>query len=204
MEDSLSTVVGALAIGAAVAKGYASGSTREAYQTLRARVVQKVGADKAVRALEEDPDSHSSQTALIEALAAKDFKDHQLSNLGSDVIRSAMADASSDKNVDASIRIGRIHGSVGAIVQRLRASGEIALGDITADRGEVRVNDLSAGTDIIARLRHSPNPNKESPAFAGTLPAATAVFSDFSAGRDIVLNLGSAATASKFSGKIQA
>ena len=202
MEDSLSTVVGALAIGAAaVAKG-ASGLTREAYQVLRARVVQELGADTAVRALEDDPDSHGSQTTLVEALAAKEFGgDHELGALGSDVIRFATADASSDRNADASIRIGRIHGSVGAIVQRLRASGQITLGDVTADRGEARVSDLSAGTDIVARLRHA---TEEQTTPAGSPATASSVFSDFSAGRDIVLNLGSAATASKFSGKIQA
>ena len=126
MEDLLSAVVAALVIGAStIAKEVASDAARDAYRALKAGIIRKLGRQGAVQSVEDDPDSQAAQTALIEALAAKHLpSDDELVRLAGNVIRFSEAKAPDSRSLDASIEIGRVRGSVGAIVERLCATGE--------------------------------------------------------------------------------
>jgi hypothetical protein len=154
-EELLSTVVAALVTGASfVAKEVASKAVSDAYHSLKEGIIHKLGRQGAVQSVEDNPESEAAQTVLIEALAGKNLEpDDTLGTLAGKVLQRIDADASTHRGLDSSIEIDRVRGHVGAIVEHLRATGRIRIGEVIADQGTARISDLHAGTDVFAQLR---------------------------------------------------
>jgi hypothetical protein len=101
--------------------------------------------------VEDDPESGSAQTALIEALGKREVEgDRQLKALADRIFQALSEPTSKSEACLADIQIEAIHGGVNAIVENLVATGGISLGPVIARTGDARVSGLSAGTDIKA------------------------------------------------------
>ncbi len=152
MDEILSGIIAAMVTGAsATAKDLASEALRDAYAALKSGIMAKLGRRGAVQAVEDDPDSDAARAALVEALTTRNLQsDSELGGLAEGVMRSAERDAVT-AGPEASIEIDKVRGSVGAIVEHLRAAGRIRLGEVSADQGIARVSHLLAGSDIVGR-----------------------------------------------------
>ncbi len=73
--DTIVTIVSALGAGAlAKAKEVGSQAILDAYNGLKALLVEKLGKGTAVQSVEDEPESDSARSVLVEALAKKELQ----------------------------------------------------------------------------------------------------------------------------------
>jgi hypothetical protein len=145
METILASIVAALAAGAiAQAKKIGGQAIADAYEGLKKLVVGKLGKGGAVQSVEDEPESEPAQAALAEAIAKRGLaEDQELAGMAKELQAKLAAATGGEGSGD--IDVGNIRGKVNAIVERLAATGRIKIGDVTAEFGDARVSDLSAG-----------------------------------------------------------
>jgi hypothetical protein len=144
MVEFLASVVGALAAGAlAKAEDVGGRAVADAYDTLRALIVNKLGKGGAVQSVEDDPRSGPAQAVLAEALTKAGLAaDPELAQ-HAEGLRAVVDKAAGAGG--AAIEIGDIFGKVNVLVSGLIATGRIKLGDIRADTGDATLTNLTAG-----------------------------------------------------------
>jgi hypothetical protein len=147
MESVLVSIIGALVAGAVAKSGEVGGKAiADAYDGLKSLVVRKLGKGGAVQSVEDEPSSEAAQGALAEAMAkAGVATDAELASKAKELEEKLAAAATSSKDNAGDIDVGNIRGKVNAVVERLVAAGHIKLGDITAETGDARLSDLTAG-----------------------------------------------------------
>jgi aryl-alcohol dehydrogenase-like predicted oxidoreductase len=147
MEAVLASIIGALVSGAVAKAGEVGGKAiADAYEGLKSLIVQKLGKGGAVQSVEDEPRSEPAQAALAVAMAkAGVAADSELASKAKELEASLAAATASGGSNAGDIDVGNIHGKVNAVVERLVATGHIKLGDITAETGDARLSDLTAG-----------------------------------------------------------
>jgi hypothetical protein len=145
MEPILSSIIGALVAGAiAKASDVGGKAITEAYDGLKSLIVRKLGMGGVVQSVEDEPESEPAQARLAEAMAkAGVANDAALAGMAKDLEEQLAAATAARPGAD--IDVGNIKGKVNAIVQNLVATGRIKLGDVTAETGDARVENLRAG-----------------------------------------------------------
>ena len=144
MVEFLASIIGALAAGA-IAKGGEIGgrAVADAYDGLRALIVQKLGKGGAVQSVEDEPRSETAQATLAEALTKAGLAaDPELAQRA-EALRAAVATAAGAGGAD--IEVGDIVGKANVLVNNLVASGRIKLGDLRAETGDATLTNLIAG-----------------------------------------------------------
>ena len=147
MESVLVSIVGALVAGAVAKAGEVGGKAiGDAYDALKSLVVRKLGKGGAVQSVEDEPKSEAAQAALAEAIAKAGLvTDAELAAKAKELEEKLTAATANAKGDASNIDVGNIRGKVNAVVERLVASGHIKIGDVTAEAGDARVSDLTAG-----------------------------------------------------------
>jgi len=146
MIEFLAGIIGALAAGALAKAGDIGGrAVADAYDSLRALIVRKLGKGGAVQSVEDDPHSEAAQTALAESLTNAGLAaDPELAQ-HAEGLRAAVAGAEGTSGAD--IEVGNIVGKVNVLVNNLVATGRIKLGDVHAETGDATLTNLRAGAD---------------------------------------------------------
>jgi hypothetical protein len=140
MVEFLTSIVGALTAGALAKAGNVGGwVVADSYDALRALVVRKLGKGGAVQSVEDEPRSEAAQTALVEALTK--------AGLDTDAELAQRAEAVCTAVYGADIVVGDIFGKVNVLVNNLLANGQIKLGDIRAETGDVTLCNLTVGAE---------------------------------------------------------
>jgi hypothetical protein len=148
MESILASIISALVSGAVAKAADVGGKAiADAYDGLKTLIVRKLGKGGAVQSVEDEPQSESAQATLAETMAK--------AGVGADAELAAKANelqaqlATVPAGGGASdIEVGNIRGKVNAVIERLVATGHIKLGDITAETGDARISDLTAGAAV--------------------------------------------------------
>jgi hypothetical protein len=145
MEPVLSSIIGALVAGAVASAGKVGGkAVSDAYEGLKELIIGKLKKRGTVISVEEDPHSEVAQEALAEAIAKGGVAaDPDLASSAKKLEELLSALPKSDKAAD--IDVGNIRGKVNAVVDRLTATGRIKIGDLTAETGDARLTNLTAG-----------------------------------------------------------
>jgi hypothetical protein len=112
---------------------------------LKTLIIRKIGMGGAVQSVEDQPHSESAQATLAEAMANKGIAGDKELAAKADELQAKLAAVPVSSGNASNIEIDNIRGNVNAVIERLVATGNIKLGDITADTGDVRISDLSAG-----------------------------------------------------------
>ncbi|MBV8524240.1 MAG: hypothetical protein JOY71_19290 [Acetobacteraceae bacterium] len=146
MEAVLGGIVSALVAGAvAKASDVGGKAIADAYDGLKSLIIRKLGKSGAVQSVEDEPQSESAQAHLAEAMAnSKIANDTELAAKASD-LEAKLAVIPEGSRGGSDIEVGNIRAKVNAVVERLVATGRIKLGDITAETGDARLSDLTAG-----------------------------------------------------------
>ena len=145
--EPITLIVSALVAGAAAkAKDVASLAITDAYNGLKGLIVRKLGKSGAVQSLEDDPDSTSARTVLVEALAKREVQmDADLSDIIRRLERSIEEAKAAAVPGASDINIESVTGQVNATVENLVAAGRIKLGPVVAKTGDAKVSGLAAG-----------------------------------------------------------
>lgn len=146
MEAILASIVTALVSGAVAKAADVGGKAiADAYDGLKTLIIRKIGMGGAVQSVEDQPHSESAQATLAEAMANKGIAGDKELAAKADELQAKIAAVPVSSGGASNIEIGNIRGKVNAVIERLVATGHIKLGDITADTGDARISDLSAG-----------------------------------------------------------
>jgi hypothetical protein len=146
MVEFITAIVGALAAGALAKAGDIGGrALTDAYDTLRAVIVRKLGKGGAVQSVEDEPRSEPAQAALAEALSKAGLATDPELARHAQALRAAVDGAAGTGG--AAIEVGDIYGKVNVLVNNLVATGRIKLGDIRAETGDATLTNLTAGAD---------------------------------------------------------
>jgi hypothetical protein len=147
MESVLVSIIGALVAGAVAKAGEVGGKAiADAYDGLKSLLVRKLGKGGAVQSVEDEPKSEAAQAALAEAIAKAGLvTDAELASKVKELEEKLSAATTNAKDNASDIDVGNIRGKVNAMVERLVATGRIKIGDVTAETGDARVSDLTAG-----------------------------------------------------------
>jgi hypothetical protein len=149
MDPILTSIVAALVAGAtAKAKDVASQAIMDTYKGLKNLLIRKLGKGGAVQSVEDEPESESARSTLVEALAkkGKDLQtDSDLKGLV-ERLEHAIAGAKAEGvQGTADIDVDTVRGHVNATVENLIAEGRIKLGSVVAEEGDATVKGLTAG-----------------------------------------------------------
>ena len=147
MEAILGGIISALVAGAVAKANDVGGKIiADTYDGLKSLMVRKLGKSGAVQSVEDEPQSESAQAVLAEAMANGGIAgDAELAAKATDLEAKLAAIPEDSRSSD--IEGGNVRGRVNAVVERLRATGRIKLGDITAETGDARLSDLTAGAE---------------------------------------------------------
>ena len=146
MKSVLASIISALVSGAVAKAADVGGKAiADAYDGLKTLIVRKLGKGGAVQSIEDEPQSESAQATLAEAMAKAGVgADTELAAKANE-LQAQLATVSAGGGGASNIEVGNIRGKVNAIIERLVATGHIKVGDITAETGNARISDLSAG-----------------------------------------------------------
>ena len=146
MESVLASIIAALVSGAVAKAADVGGKAiADAYDGLKTLIVHKLGKSGAVQSIEDEPQSESAQATLAERMAKAGIgADTELAARAGE-LQARLAALPAGGEGAGNIEVGNIRGKVNAVIQRLVASGHIKLGDITAEIGDARLNDLFSG-----------------------------------------------------------
>jgi len=147
MLEFLAGIIGALATGAIAKAGEIGGrAVADAYDGLRALIVQKLGKSGAVQNVEDEPRSEAAQTALAEALTKAGLAADPELVQHAEALRVALLGAAGAGSAD--IEVGNIVGKVNVLVSNLVATGRIKLGNVIAGEGDATLTNLTAGVPL--------------------------------------------------------
>jgi hypothetical protein len=148
MEAVLGGIISALIAGAVAKASDVGGKViADAYDGLKSLIIQKLGKGGAVQSVEDEPQSESAQALLAEAMANGGVADDAELAARARDLEAKLAAIPEGSRGGSDIEVGNIRGRVSAVVERLVATGRIKLGDITAETGDARLSDLTAGAE---------------------------------------------------------